>query len=106
MSKSGIALSALEEDILTLLKSKSAYGLEIIEAIARLSEGQRAVLQGTVYPILKRLEDEQFVKTQWGDETTGARRKYYQLTELGANALKEKQNYRIRLESWGVPKCR
>lgn len=102
---SGIALSALEEDILTLLKSKSAYGLEIIEAIARFSEGHRAALQGTMYPILKRLEDKQFVKTQWGDESAGARRKYYQLTELGASALKEKQDYRARLASWGISSC-
>lgn len=101
MAKSGITLSALEEDILTLLKSKSAYGLEIIEAIAHLSEGQRAVLQGTMYPILKRLEEEQFVQTRWGEEAVGARRKYYQLTALGAVALKEKHDYRARLESWG-----
>lgn len=98
--KTGITLSALEEEVLTLLSSGRAYGLQIQDAIASLSLSQRQVMQGTLYPILKRLEQEQFVIAQWGDSFAGARRKYYEITKLGLTALQQKQDYRDRLRQW------
>ena len=91
-------LSAFEEDILTLLENRSAYGLEIIQAIADLR--QEAIAQGTLYPILKKLEDKDFVATKWGNSTVGARRKYYKITSAGKEALTEQRNYRQRLSEW------
>lgn len=93
-------LSALEEEILTLLKGTSAYGLEIIEAVNELSRGERPPVPGTYYPILKKLEDKGFITSHWGDSFVGARRKYYQITPHGTKALNQRREYREKLEAW------
>ncbi len=102
MDELGITLSALEEDILTLLLGKQAYGLQIVNAICQLSHGCRAGAQGTFYPLFKRLEDKYLIASSWGDADTGARRKYYRITDQGLAALQAKQAYRDRLRHWLV----
>ena len=58
---------------------------------------------GTIYPILRRLEDEGFVKSHWMEIETGAqrrRRRYYELTGEGrraANAATAEQRQALRL---------
>jgi PadR family transcriptional regulator, regulatory protein PadR len=97
---SGITLSALEEDILTLLKGKKSYGMEIMEAVFEISSGERFAVSGTFYPIFKKLEINGLIISDWGDSSPGARRKYYQLTDKGLQALFEKHSYRTRLSKW------
>ena len=96
----GISLSALEEEVLTLLAHKEAYGMQIIDSIAELSNGCRSSTQGTYYPIFKRLQVKELICSDWGDSLLGARRKYYRITDLGNAALKAKQVYRLRLAQW------
>ncbi len=65
-----------------LLKSDS-YGYEINKAILRCSDGRYELKEATLYTAFKRLEDGGCIASYWGDETTGARRKYYKITNLG-----------------------
>ncbi|MEC4986150.1 MAG: PadR family transcriptional regulator [Oscillatoria sp. PMC 1068.18] len=99
-----IELSALEQDILTVLDFHELYGLQIIQAIEEVSGGKRKLGVGSLYPTLHRMEKKGFVKSKWGDdrleERGGARRKYYQITGLGKRVLKETQQFRINLTSW------
>ncbi|GAA6618256.1 PadR family transcriptional regulator [Scytonema sp. NUACC26] len=94
----GVKISALEEDILTLLGQWKMYGLEILEG---LNEGRPIPIGfGSLYPTLNRLEKKGLITWKWGneqDDTGGARRKYYKVTGLGANALTEVQVYRGQL---------
>lgn len=99
-----ITLSALEEDLLTVLCSKELYGLQIMNAINDASKGKRSIGFGSLYPTLHRLEKKGLVKARWGEETDpesgGARRKYYRVTGLGEQVLRGIQAYRAHLAGW------
>lgn len=73
--------------LLSLLKDGARYGLEILDqlrSIARL-----ALADGTIYPLLYRLERAGFVASEWRFDTKGIRpRKYYKLTKRGNAELR------------------
>ncbi len=97
-----ITLSALEEDLLTVLLGKELYGLQILNAMNQAGEGRRQIGFGSLYPTLHKLQKKGLVKPRWGDEeeTGGARRKYYKVTGLGERVLRETQEYRAHLAAW------
>ncbi len=43
--------------------------------------------EGTIYPLLSMLEKEGLIKSHWGEPGTGARRKYYDMTNAGQEVL-------------------
>ena len=93
-----VRLSAIDEDILTVLLGRELYGLEILD---QLNLDRPIELKfGSLYPALNRLEKKGLVSWKWGDEVDesgGARRKYYKVTGLGARALRQVQQYRAAL---------
>ena len=93
-----VRLSAIDEDILTVLSGRELYGLEILD---QLNLDRPTELKfGSLYPALNRLKKKGFVSWKWGDEVDesgGARRKYYKVTGEGVKALKTVQNYRTGL---------
>ncbi|MBD0261264.1 MAG: PadR family transcriptional regulator [Tolypothrix sp. Co-bin9] len=93
-----VKLSAIDEDILTVMLGRDMYGLEILND---LNKGRPISIGfGSLYPVLNRLEKKGLVSWRWGDEseeTGGARRKYYKVTALGATTLREVQEYRAQL---------
>lgn len=76
--------------ILAQLSMKDSYGYQINKAIQDRTDNNYELKEATLYSAFRRLENGGFIKSYWGDETTGARRRYYKITELG-NAL-YKQN--------------
>lgn len=79
----------LETVVMKMLTNKNMYGYEIIQELDRESSGTFSLKEGTLYPVLYRLEDENFISSYW-EEGTGKRgvpRKYYSLTEAGRQAL-------------------
>ena len=90
-----VRLSAIDEDILTVLIGRELYGLEVLD---ELNPGRPVPLGfGSLYPALNRLEKKGLISWRWGseqDNSGGARRKYYKVTGLGANVLREVQDYR------------
>ncbi len=75
--------------ILCTLSGGDGYGYEILKEIAATSQGEYEMKEPSLYTSLKRLEGQGFVKSYWGNETQGARRKYYHMTEEGARELTE-----------------
>lgn len=73
--------------ILCTLSGGDSYGYEILKEIAAVSQGEYEMKEPSLYTSLKRLEHQGFVESYWGDETQGARRKYYRVTESGAVEL-------------------
>lgn len=69
----------LELCVLTLLKTKDYYGYELAATISNEID----VSEGTIYPLLKRMKKEDYVKTYLKESTEGPPRKYYQLTNNG-----------------------
>ncbi|WP_026731422.1 PadR family transcriptional regulator [Fischerella sp. PCC 9605] len=92
-----LSLTLIEEAILNALVFRERYGLEIMDAIAKASNGERTIGFSSLYPTLKKLEKRGFVTSRWGDEApeeiTGARRRYYKITGSGSEALEKKQRF-------------
>lgn len=76
--------------VLQLLKSEAKYGYQIIQEMKEKSEETFLLKDGTLYPILYRLEDDKLVIGKWS-EAVGKQvpRKYYEITEAGLQALTE-----------------
>jgi PadR family transcriptional regulator, regulatory protein PadR len=102
-----VRLSAIDEDILTvLLGREQLYGLEILDELnLDLPNHPRRPIPlrfSSLYPALNRLELKGLVDWKWGDEmdeSGGARRKYYKVTGLGARTLLSVREYRKALVS-------
>src|SRR5471032_3161952 len=78
---------ALELAVLHLLRSGEAYGYDIITQIAERTEGVLEVTNGTLYPVLYRLERAGLVNVRWETQERGVPRKYYLLTTSGREEL-------------------
>lgn len=72
-----------ETIIMAHLDSHDSYGYEINKAIQETSDGQYELKEATLYGAFRRLEENGYVVSYWGNETTGARRRYYRSTEEG-----------------------
>ena len=77
--------------ILALLREKDNYGYEINKTIAETSGGRYELKEATLYTAFKRLEDAKLIRSYWGDQGSGARRKYYTITPRGAQAFEGMQ---------------
>jgi len=82
----------LEIIILDLLTEKDRYGYEIIKDLIDRSGGYFELKEGTLYPLLYRLNGNGLIENYWGKEMNdAARRKYYHLTEKGVMTLEKKK---------------
>jgi restriction system protein len=97
-------LSPQEEVMLMLLVGRELYGLQLMKAIEEASEGKLRMTFGSLYPMLRRLEEKGFVSSRWEDEKSGersgARRRYYVITVLGEKTLRETQRLRENFAAW------
>jgi PadR family transcriptional regulator PadR len=73
--------------LLGLLDAKRDYGYELGQRLA--GAGFDEVPGGTLYPALLRLERQALVAVSWETSVSGPRRKYYDLTDAGRQALAE-----------------
>ncbi len=65
--------------MLCILDGGDKYGYELVARISQLVE----VSEGTIYPLLKRIREENFVKTYIQESSEGPPRRYYALTDEG-----------------------
>ncbi len=77
--------------ILSLLEKKDMYGYQIIQELKEQSENIFELKEGTLYPMLHGLENENAIVSYWFDADNGKRRKYYQITSAGKRLLIEKK---------------
>ena len=75
--------------LLRFLCEGDSYGYEINRQIVRLTDGQYGLNEATLYTAFKRLEKNGYITSYWGDENSGARRRYYTVTETGRAAYEE-----------------
>lgn len=78
---------SLELIVLHLLESGEAYGYEIVAKLTAQTNGALGVTDGTLYPVLYRLERAEFVVVRWETPERGVPRKYYRLTDAGRDEL-------------------
>jgi len=68
--------------VLHLIEAGPSYGNQMMERIAGMTEGVLSVNPNTMYPLLRRLEDEGLIEGQWEHPERRTRR-FYSLTEEG-----------------------
>jgi len=78
---------ALELIFLHLLRGGDAYGYEIVTALRTRTGGALEVADGTLYPVLYRLERAGYLEIRWETPARGVPRKYYTLTSAGGQEL-------------------
>ena len=85
-----IKKGVLEILVLKLLEGNEKYGYQLISELKEKSGDMFTLKEGTLYPILYRLEDEELVRSRWSEpKGKEISRKYYQITENGRQELKE-----------------
>jgi len=92
--------------ILAIISSGEIYGYQIIQSVIEISGGTLEWSEGMLYPVLHRLEKENFIQSQWKMSENGRRRKYYRLTESGKKELdKERKQWlsvhKVLSRIWG-----
>lgn len=75
--------------ILGQLYNSDSYGYQINKTIYELSEKSLELKEATLYTSFRRLEEQKFITSYWGDENSGARRRYYSITDAGRRAFEE-----------------
>lgn len=83
-----------EAIILSHLLEQDSYGYQINRDIMNKTDNKYELKEATLYSAFRRLEQAGYIRTYWGDETVGARRRYYAITDDG------KQAYRIYKRDW------
>lgn len=79
----------LELLLLRLLADEPTYGYELVSRLSRCSNGRFHVKEGTLYPVLYRLEDAGLIVPEWDSPARGVPRKVYRLTEAGRARVDE-----------------
>ena len=69
--------------ILARLMDADNYGYEINKYILQKTGGDYELKEATLYTAFRRLEQAGCINSYWGDEQTGARRRYYSITDTG-----------------------
>ena len=80
--------------ILAKLMGGDNYGYEINKSIQQKTGGDYELKEATLYTSFRRLEVAGCISSYWGDEQTGARRRYYSITESG------KDTYKRLIQEW------
>ncbi|MBN2604269.1 MAG: PadR family transcriptional regulator [Bacilli bacterium] len=75
----------IEMCVLKMISRKDMYGFEVIETISKEID----VNENTVYPILRRLTQQKLFETYTESMSIGAPRKYYTITDLGNEKMRE-----------------
>ncbi|HEX2061604.1 MAG TPA: PadR family transcriptional regulator [Thermoanaerobaculia bacterium] len=85
----------LELAILNVLGGGPLYGYEIVRRLG--AADSLVITEGTVYPILSRLRNEEYVESYIEESTSGPPRKYYRLTARGRSELRKMNEHWERL---------
>lgn len=93
--------------LLSILARGETYGYELLQRMRDLSGGDFDWKDGTLYPVLHRMESEGIIHSQWRVAENGRRRKYYQITPQGVKALETEKRQWLQVDAilarlWGL----
>jgi PadR family transcriptional regulator PadR len=103
-NKYGIARQYAEQLATQMRKGLLSYLVLLItkepvnpsDIIRRLHEAGMTVVEGTIYPLLLRLQRDELLRHEWRDNSDGPPRKYYVITEFG-QAVADELNKEINV---------
>ena len=70
-----------------LQRGGASYGYDIVRQVNDQAQGAFTWHEGTIYPLLHKLERQGLIKSRWQESSAGRKRKYYALTGAGRTAL-------------------
>lgn len=79
-TQSQMRKGVLEFCILSIIRQGEAYPSDIVE---KMKAANLHILEGTLYPLLTRLKNADFLTYRWIESNSGPPRKYFTLTEKG-----------------------
>ncbi len=95
-TKTQMRKGILEYCILSIIqKTGDAYASDILDQLKR---SEMTVVEGTIYPLLTRLKNEEVLEYRWEESSSGPPRKYFSLTEQGEEFLKELEQTWVQLK--------
>lgn len=77
--------------VLSLLEEKAMYGYQIIKEMDKRSEGIFDLKEGTLYPLLHKLEGRGLLRSYWDSGDGNRKRKYYSITPKGKEYILDKK---------------
>ena len=98
-SKADLLQGTLDLLILKSLQQDPMHGFGIALRIGQMSKDMLTVEQGSLYPALYRLEDQGWIKSQWGVSENNRKAKFYSLTPSGRRQLQSEQQSWARLST-------
>jgi PadR family transcriptional regulator, regulatory protein PadR len=75
-----------EPALLLLLRERPAHGYDLLERLPELT-GEARVEMGNLYRLLRGLEEEGLVESEWDDSSPGPAKRRYAITEAGERLL-------------------
>lgn len=84
---SQVRKGSLELCILGLIKEKEIYAFELIQELEKIES--LVLTEGTIYPLLKRLQSDDLISSFWVESESGPPRKYYRMTDRGNDFFNE-----------------
>ena len=88
-TKAQMRKGVLEFCILSIIAEKEVYASDII---FQLKEAELIVVEGTLYPLLTRLKNDNLLNYRWEESKSGPPRKYYSITDAGKTFVAELDN--------------
>jgi len=85
-TKAQMRKGVLEYCILAIISNNEVYASDIIE---QLKSAELIVVEGTLYPLLTRLKNDNLLSYRWEESKSGPPRKYYSITDQGKDFLNE-----------------
>ncbi len=79
----------VETLIMAVLEAGPSYGYQIVQDLNVRAEGLLRLGEGTIYPVLHRMEERELITATWSKGENGRERKYYRLSARGRKALNE-----------------
>src|SRR6185369_6561489 len=85
--KADLLQGTLDLLILKSLQNEPMHGFGISLRIGQMSKEMLTIEQGSLYPALYRLEDQGWIKSEWGLSDNNRKAKFYTLTATGRKQL-------------------
>ena len=98
-NKADLLQGTLDLLILKSLQNEPMHGLGISLRIQQMSKDMLTVEQGSLYPALYRLEDQGWIRSEWGVSENNRKAKFYTLTASGRKQLITEEQSWARLST-------
>jgi transcriptional regulator len=86
-SKAGLLQGTLDLLILRAASLGPDHGLGISRRVQQITRGAFDVKPGSLFPALHRLEEQGWLRSEWGESENRRRAKYYELTKAGRRQI-------------------